>query len=63
MKRKNNVLESVQSKPQNSAQWPTLTIVHSLDFTYKFNVKNITENQCARTHTRTFVKLYIICGI
>lgn len=39
----NYVLESVQLKPQNSARWPTLTIVHSLNITYKFNVKNLTE--------------------
>lgn len=56
----NNVLESVQQKPQNSAQWPTSTIVHSLDFTYKFNVKNMTEKQCAHTHTH-FCE--IICDI
>lgn len=55
----NNVLESVQRKPQNSAQWPTLAIVHSLNFTYKFNVKNITEKHREyNTYTHThFLKL------
>lgn len=60
MKRKRllyNVLESVQPKPQNSAQWPTLVIVRSLNFVYKFNVKNITEKKRKHTDTRTFLKL------
>lgn len=66
MKRKrfqNNVLESVQLKPQNSAQWPTLAIVHSLNLTYKFNVMNITEKHREYTkHTHAHALLEIICG-
>lgn len=50
---------SAQSKPQNSTQWPTFTsYLFSLNFTYKFNVKNITEISAL-----TYFATKILCGI